>query len=146
MKKIFLLLAVVFSFSAVLAFGGGDKVINKNQLPAQAQSFLKAHFDGVELTYAKLERDVFERSYEVMLANGSKIEFSSKGNWEEIDCRYGEVPAAIVPEPIKEFVAKNYAGEKIVAIERHRNEIEVRLSNRLELTFDKNLNIIDIDD
>jgi hypothetical protein len=81
-----------------------------------------------------------------MLANGSKIEFSSKGNWEEIDCRYGEVPAAIVPEPIKDFVAKNYAGEKIVAIERHRNEIEVRLSNRLELTFDKNLNIIDIDD
>ena len=38
MKKIFVLLAVVFSFSAVLAFGGGDKVINKNQLPAQAQS------------------------------------------------------------------------------------------------------------
>ena len=146
MKKILLTLVAIFSVGVFAALADNDKVINKNQLPAQAQSFLKAHFDGVELTYAKLERDVFERSYEVMLANGSKIEFSSKGNWEEIDCRYGEVPAAIVPEPIKEFVAKNYAGEKIVAIERHRNEIEVRLSNRLELTFDKNLNIIDIDD
>ena len=146
MKKIFVLFVLAISFSAAHAFIGNDKVINKNQLPAQAQSFLNENFANVKISYAKLETDFLVSSYEVMLADGTKLEFSNKGNWEEVDCRQSAVPAAIVPQPIKDYVDKNYAGERIVIIEKNRKDYEVKLSNRLELKFDKNFNIYDIDD
>ena len=87
MKKIFVLFVLAISFSAAHAFIGNDKVINKNQLPAQAQSFLNENFANVKNSYSMLETDFLVSSYEVMLADGTKLEFSSKGNWEEVDCR-----------------------------------------------------------
>ena len=146
MKKI-LFAVVAFILSGVaVAKADNDKIINKSELPAQAQQFINEHFSGVKLSYAKLERDFLESSYEVMLANGVKLEFSSKGVWEDVDCRYGEVPSAIIPQPIKEYVKSNYPGEKVLKIERDRNRYELKLSNRLELVFDKEFRIIDIDD
>ncbi len=146
MKKILFAVLAVFVFGVAAVKADNDKVINKNQLPAQAQSFLNQNFSGVNISYAKEERDFLSRSYEVMLVNGSKIEFGSNGNWEEVDCRYDEVPAAVVPQPIKDYIAKNWADAKVIKIERHRSNYELKLSNRLELVFDEDFNIIDIDD
>jgi hypothetical protein len=146
MKKILFAVLAVFVFGVAAVKADNDKVINKNQLPAQAQSFLNQNFSGVNISYAKEERDFLSRSYEVMLVDGSKIEFGSNGNWEEVDCRYGEVPAAVVPQPIKDYIAKNWADAKVIKIERHRSNYELKLSNRLELVFDEDFNIIDIDD
>lgn len=146
MKKIFVLFAVLFSFSAAFAFGGGDKVINKNQLPAQAQSFLNEHFAGSKISYAKQDTDFLQRTYEVMLADGTKLEFTSKGAWKEVDCRYGEVPAAIVPAPVSKYVNENYKDAKILKIERDSRGYEVKLSNKLELAFNNDFKIVDIDD
>ncbi len=146
MKKILFALVAFLSFGVSAVKADNDKIINKNELPAQAQQFINEHFNGVKLSYAKLERDFLENSYEVMLANGAKLEFSSKGAWEDVDCRYGEVPAAIIPQPIKEYIKSNYPGEKVLKIERERNRYELKLSNRLELIFDENFRIIDIDD
>lgn len=146
MKKILFALVVFLSFGVSAVKADNDKIISKNELPAQAQQFINEHFNGVKLSYAKLERDFLENSYEVMLANGAKLEFSSKGTWEDVDCRYGEVPAAIIPQPIKEYIKSNYPGERVLKIERERNRYELKLSNRLELTFDENFRIIDIDD
>lgn len=146
MKKILFALVAFLSFGVSAVKADNDKIISKNELPAQAQQFINEHFNGVKLSYAKLERDFLENSYEVMLANGAKLEFSSKGTWEDVDCRYGEVPAAIIPQPIKEYIKSNYPGEKVLKIERERNRYELKLSNRLELTFDENFRIIDIDD
>lgn len=146
MKKILFALVAFLSFGVSAVKADNDKIISKNELPAQAQQFINEHFNGVKLSYAKLERDFLENSYEVMLANGAKLEFSSKGTWEDVDCRYGEVPAEIIPQPIKEYIKSNYPGERVLKIERERNRYELKLSNRLELTFDENFRIIDIDD
>ncbi len=146
MKKILLTLVAIFSVGIFSAMADNDRVINKSQLPAPAQQFLNEHFAGVDLTYAKEERDIFKHSFEVRLADGTKIEFTSKGEWDEVECRFGEVPAAIVPQAIKEYIDKNYAGAKVLYIEKDRNDYEVKLSNRLELKFDKDFNIYDIDD
>ena len=127
------------------AAADNDKLINKSELPVQAQQFIDAHFANVKLTYAKLERDFFERSYEVVLADGTKIEFASNGSWRDVDCRYEEVPAAIIPQAIKEYVNNNYPGEKILKIEHERGYYELKLSNRYELTFNKDYKIVDID-
>ena len=146
MKKILLILVAVFSVGILAAVADNDKLINKSQLPKPAQEFIDAHFAGIDLLYAKEDCNILFSSYEVRLANGVKLEFSSKGNWEEVDCQQGAVPAAIVPQPIKEYIEKSYAGESILAIEKNRNDYEVKLSNRLELKFDKDFNLYDIDD
>jgi hypothetical protein len=146
MKKIFVLFVLAISFSAAHAFIGNDKVINKNQLPAQAQSFLNENFANVKISYAKLETDFLVSSYEVMLADGTKLEFSNKGNWEEVDCRYGEVPAAIIPVPLKNYLKANYPNEKVLKIERDRRGYDLKLSNKLELKFNNDFEIVDIDD
>jgi len=146
MKKIMFLLTLVFSLCVVNAFGFNDKVISKNQLPAQAQSFLNENFADVKISYAKQETDFIERSYEVVLADGTKLEFTKKGNWKEVDCRYGEVPSAIVPAPIKSFINENYSGSRVLKIERDSRGYEVKLSNKLELKFNNDFKIVDIDD
>lgn len=146
MKKIMFLLTLVFSLCVVNAFGFNDKVIGKNQLPAQAQSFLNENFANVKISYAKQETDFIERSYEVVLADGTKLEFTKKGNWKEVDCRYSEVPSAIVPAPIKNFINENYSGSRVLKIERDSRGYEVKLSNKLELKFNNDFKIVDIDD
>lgn len=146
MKKILFVFAAFLLIGISVAKADNDKVINKNQLPAQAQQFINEHFANVKLSYAKLERDFLERSYEVLLTDGTKLEFSSKGTWLEVDCKYGEVPAAVIPAPIKNYIKENYPGERVLKIERDRSNYELKLSNRLELTFDKDFRIIDIDD
>lgn len=146
MKKIMILLALVFSFAVSDSYALNDKVISKNQLPAQAQSFLNENFAGSGISYAKLETDFLERSYEVVLSDGAKLEFTSKGNWKEVDCRYGEVPEGIIPAPIKKYISDNYEGCKVLKIERDSRGYDVKLSNRLELKFNKDFKIVDIDD
>lgn len=146
MKKIMFLLTLVFSLCVVNAFGFNDKVIGKNQLPAQAQSFLNENFADVKISYAKQETDFIERSYEVVLADGTKLEFTKKGNWKEVDCRYSEVPSAIVPAPIKNYINENYSGSRVLKIERDSRGYEVKLSNKLELKFNNDFKIVDIDD
>ena len=145
MKKILFALVAIFTLGISNAAADNDKLINKSELPVQAQQFIDAHFANVKLTYAKLERDFFERSYEVVLADGTKIVFASNGSWRDVDCRYEEVPAAIIPQAIKEYVNNNYPGEKILKIEHDRGYYELKLSNRYELTFNKDYKIVDID-
>ena len=146
MKKILLILVAIFSVGVLAAAADNDKLINKSQLPIAAQQFIDANFAGVDIMYAKEECNILFNSYEVRLANGAKLEFSNKGNWEEVDCHQNEVPASIIPQPIKDYVNRNYSGEKIVVIEKNRNDYEIKLSNRLELKFDKDFNLYDIDD
>lgn len=146
MKRILLVLATVFSLGVFNASADNDKIIAKEALPADAQAFINTHFAGSKVSYAKLERDLFEQSYEVVFTDGVKLEFSRKGAWKDVDCRYGEVPSAIVPQAIRDYVKANYPDAKILKIERNSRDYDVKLSNRLELTFDKRYNIIDIDD
>lgn len=144
MKK--MMFAMFLFFATVLnANAGNDRIITKDKLPAEAQVFIDTHFPAQKLSFAKEERDFFERSYEVVFADGSKLEFTSKGEWKEVDCRYSEVPIAIIPAAIMEYVLKNFPAEKVLKIERETGNYEVKLSNRYELTFDKKLRIIDID-
>ena len=65
--------------------------------------------------------------------------------WEEIDCKASSVPSAIVPAQIQEYIRKNYPDTTVKKIEKNRREYEVKLSNRVELSFDLKFNLTDID-
>ena len=93
-----------------------------------------------------MESGLFEKSYDVVFNNGEKVEFDRKGNWTEIDCKMSSVPAGLVPAKIAQYVKSTYPGTKILQIEKDDSQYEVKLSNRLEVTFNRNFQVVDIDD
>lgn len=145
MKKMFLTVAVSV-FALGVACAGVDRPIEVNELPAKAQSFLKAHFADVEVSLAKEDNELLYNEYEVVLVDGSMLDFKSSGEWREVDCKYGQVPSAIVPKQILKYLSSKYPDVKVVKIERLRKGFEVSLSNRIELEFDQQFRVVDIDD
>lgn len=140
----------ILSFSSLLlcvgvACASPDRPISREQLPATAQQFLQEYFADVEVTLAHEDGPVVRREYDVMLADGTHIEFSADGRWHEVECR-GALPQGIVPPSITTYVAKHYSDHSIVRIERSRREWEVSLSSGLEITFDRRFRVISIDD
>ena len=102
-------------------------------------------FAGVEVSFSKVDEELFDKDYKVVFVNGAKVEFAKNGEWKDVECKYGEVPAAIVPQQIRDYVTKNYPKNKIVAIDRDRRDYEVELDNGLDLKFDLKFRLIDID-
>ena len=129
----------------MVANAGNDKSITVNALPAKAQTLLNNHFNGQKVMLATIESGVVSRSYDVVLQNGTKLEFDKKGNLTEINCKQGIVPALLIPQAIKNYLKDNYAGQSVKKIEMNKNEYEVELTNGLDLTFNKHFQLIDID-
>ena len=129
----------------VMANADNDKPISVNALPAKAQSLLNQHFNGQKVMLATIESGIISKSYDVVLKNGTKLEFDKKGNLTEIDCKQATVPANLIPQAIKDYLKDNYAGQSVKKIEIKRNEYEIELSNGLDLTFNKHFQLIDID-
>ena len=148
MKRIFriLMIAICCMVSCnMVANAGNDKPIAINALPVKAQTLLNNHFNGQKVMLATIESGVVSRSYDVVLQNGTKLEFDKKGNLTEIDCKQGIVPVQLIPQAIKNYLEVNYAGQSVKKIEIKKNEYEVELVNGLDLTFNKHFQLIDID-
>ena len=146
MKRIFVIILSILSLGVVTAKADNDRVITKEALPVKAQQFIDTHFSTIKISYIKEDRDFFDRNYEMLFADGSKVEFGRNGDWIDVDCRYTSVPQAIVPDAIKAYVKKNFPDVRILEIERKRGNHEVKLSNKLALVFDRKLKIKGLDD
>lgn len=145
MKKLTFFLVCLFTMCATIVYADNDKPIQVSQLPAAAQQFVKQHFSDRNVALAKVETELMSKSYEVIFADGDHIDFDSKGNWEEIDCKSSSVPDAVIPTQIMKYLKANYPNETVKKIEKDRREYEVKLSNRMELSFDLKFNLTDID-
>ena len=145
MKKLGLIVTAMFLALGV-ACADVDRPISVKDLPEKAQKFLKEHFSERDVSFAKEDPELMHKDYEVVLTDGTKLEFDSTGEWTSVDCRYGSVPMAIVPKQIVDYLKKNYPEAVVLGIDHERKEYEVKLNNHLELTFDKNFKLVDIDD
>ena len=148
MKRIFriLMIAICCMVSCnMVANAGNDKPIAVNALPVKAQTLLNNHFNGQKVMLAKIESGVVSRNYDVVLQNGTKLEFDKKGNLTEIDSKQGIVPSQLIPQPIKNYLKENYKGAAVRKIELNTKEYEVELTNGIDLTFNRHFQLIDID-
>ena len=148
MKRILriLMIAICCMVSCnMVANAGNDKPISVNALPAKAQTLLSQHFNDQKVMLATIESGVVSRSYDVVLQNGTKLEFDKKGNLTKIDCKQATVPAKLIPQAIRNYLKENYPAQAVKKIEMNKNEYEVELANGLDLTFNKHFQLIDID-
>lgn len=137
MKKI--LFALAFLVAAVGGAFAGDKVTHdESVLPQGAQTTIKNNFDS-RISMIKVDKE-FGRIHEfdVILTDGTEITFDSKGNWKEIERdNRKSVPASFIPQGVRDYVKKNQSSTHIVGIEKERSGYEVKLSNGLDLKFNK---------
>ena len=141
MKKLLILAAAVFALGTSTVSADNDRPISVSELPEKAQQF-----PNEKVSFAKMERELFDTTYEVIFTSSSKVEFLKNGDWKEVDCKYSTVPAAIIPQQIAQYVSQYYPDTSVVQIDRDKRDYEVKLTNGLELTFDLKFNLIDIDD
>lgn len=145
MKKLLLLAAIVAIPFLQSCDKEDDKLIGVNDLPAKAQELISTYFAGIEISYAKVDKDLFEKTYEVLFADGSKVEFEKDGDWKEVSCRYTKVPDGIIPQPITDYVSTNHSSLYAVEIDRDKHGYEVKMNNGMELKFNKDYGFIGFD-
>lgn len=136
MKKIVAVLAVAV-MSVQMAFADHDVVTtDESRLPVAARETIKKNFPDAKISYVKIEKDFFQSAnYEATLTNGMEIDFNSKGDWIEVDCKRQAVPAAFIPAPVKEYVETNFPTALIVKIERDRKGYDIEMNNGLDAEF-----------
>lgn len=144
MRKLILFFVCVFALS-FNCLADNDKAILIGQLPINAQNFISKYFSGLKVAMVKEESGLFYKNYDVIFTNGDKIEFEKDGNWNEVKSIKNGVPSPIIPSQISDYLKANYPDEKVLQIERDRNEYEVKLTNRWEIKFDSKFRVIDID-
>ena len=79
MKKIVALFVCLLAVSLSVR-ADDDRPIQFEQLPSKAQAFVKEHFPQEKVALAKMEKDFFDKKYEVIFANSSKVEFLKDGS------------------------------------------------------------------
>ena len=140
-QKRFFLVALMCMIMSATTFAS-DRVITANQLPAAAQTFINQTFPGASIMYAEID----DGKYEVHLNDGSEINFDRKGNWDKVDCKLKAVPAHLIPATIASNVETQFSGTVITKIDKERYGYEIELSNGLDLKFNRQGMLSEIDD
>lgn len=146
MKRIGIIL-IGLALMTNLACADNDKVTNNiNELPQVSRTFLNNYFNGNKVSHIKIDKDLFLiDSYDVILTDGTSVEFNRDGEWKEVKSFQQNIPDTLIPAEIRQYVSQNYPGQKIMTVERGKRKVSVDLANGLELEFDLNGNLIDID-
>ena len=146
MKKAFTLALVVFVGAVTLLQAANDRIIQFAQLPNSAKVFVNKFFKGKQVSYIKDDREIISTNYELRLADGTEIDFDSKGNWTDVDGKHQAIPVGLIPAAILKTVSKQHPSDSIVKIERTRFGYEVKLLSGLEIQLNKQGAITGYDD
>lgn len=149
MKRILsltLALVALVSLVTLSLHAGSDRVIQSKQLPKAAQLFLAKHFAGRAVSFAKEDRDFSGTTYDVRLADGTEVEFTSAGEWKEVDGKHTALPLTFIPAQIVKTIQSQHAGDAIVHIERKRRGYQVELASGLEVLFNTRFQLVGNDD
>lgn len=139
MKKIFVILVSIVAMSA---FVSCDRVISADKLPNQAKQFIAANFNGAEVL--SVRKDGLK--YDVILFDGTEIEFKGNGQWKEVDCGLNPLPDGILLPTTAQYLATKFPMNFATHVKYEHKRYEVELDNDLDLLFDKSGGFMGADD
>jgi hypothetical protein len=137
---------LILAFIAIVSFGFSTAMAqNANTNPAITQ-FVTQHFPNATVQMVMPDED----DIDVVLNDYTKIEFRLNNEWKKVDCEHSTtftaVPATIVPEQITAYVNANFPGAIIKKLEKKFRGWEIELNSGLELKFNSNFKVMEIDD
>ncbi len=136
---------IVVAIAAISTSKADDKPVTFAQLPAAAQTFINTNFPSEKISYATKDDDFIRPDYKVVFVSGTRLQFDYSGAMESIESRAG-VPENMIPVQIRDYVKTHYPDAAFIEYEIDRHSYEVKLSNRLELRFNRNFILVEIDD
>ena len=142
-KNLFVVLAAL---SICLAACAKDQIIPFEQVPQPAKDLVAQYFDASQVSYVKLDKDLLDWEYEVRFNDGRLVEFNKAGELTKVDCKQTEVPAALVPEQVRNYVKTNFPNSFIIEWGRDDRGFKAELNNGLDLEFNRNYDFLRIDD
>lgn len=137
---------LIFAFIAIVCFGFSSAMAqNTNANPAITQ-FVTQHFPDATVQMVMPDDD----DIDIVLNDYTKIEFRRNNEWKKVDCEHSTtftaVPATLVPEQITAYVTANFPNAIIKKLEKNFRSWEIELNNGLELKFNSNFKVMEIDD
>ena len=145
MMKKFITLGILALFLLMTACS--DRPVALTQLPVTIQTFVQQAFPGKNITYAEKDLELTGYKYDVVLADGTRIEFDTDDVWDKIECPLtNPVPTALIPAPIVAHIQANFPDAMITKIDKESYGYEVELANGLELKFNKQGVLTEMDD
>lgn len=124
-----------------------ETLVQTNNLPQNAQMFIKQNFGSETLQSVIKENDRKGDEYKVQLSNGIKIEFDANGEWKEVKAELANqsVGALFLPQITRDYLSTNYPNIGVESVDRDVQGIDVDLLNGIDLKFDTNGNFLRID-
>ncbi|MEI0798053.1 PepSY-like domain-containing protein [Brachyspira intermedia] len=135
--KQIILAAFTMMLSVVSAFAA-DMAIQANQLPKNAQDFIKANFANDQIVYAEQDR----QSYKVELASGIEIDFDRQGNWTDVAGNNQPITTKFIPANIIKTVESKYPQVPVLEISKEYLSYKLKLGNNREVYIDNNGKIV----
>ena len=136
---------VMMAILAVGAVQAKDRIYyDASPLPEMARQTIKKNFKA-PINHVKVDKEMFDTDYDVVLKDGTEIDFDKNGNWTSVETVNGVPSAFIIPE-IQNYLKANYRGQKVVKVSVDRRDYEVELSSGIELKFDRAGRFLGIDD
>lgn len=135
-------------FALVLLMTGcSDKPVLPTELPAPVMSFIQQTYPGQTITFAQKDLELTGWKYEVFLADGSHVEFDTDDTWDKVESPMTQpVPAQLIPAPIATHLQANFPGAFVTKIDKERNGYEIELATGVELKYNKQGALIEMDD
>ena len=135
--KQIILVTFTMMLSVVSAFAA-DMAIQANQLPKNAQDFIKANFANDQIVYAEQDR----QSYKVELASGIEIDFDRQGNWTDVAGNNQPINTKFIPSNIMKAVEAKYPQVPVLEISKEYLSYKLKLGNNREVYIDNNGKIV----
>ncbi|MBI6116254.1 PepSY-like domain-containing protein [Salegentibacter maritimus] len=129
-----------------------DEEIDPAVLPQNILDFISDNFPGLGIDEAELENN---GNYEIELDNDIELIFDGEGNFlgqakDENEDEEGEDEEDInpgeLPQIIQDYITENYPDNIIIEAEVDEDEYEVTLNNGVELEFDLEGNLLNVED
>ncbi len=129
-----------------------DEEIDPAVLPQNILDFISDNFPGLGIDEAELENN---GNYEIELDNDIELIFDGEGNFlgqakDENEDEEGEdeedINPADLPQVIQDYITENYPDNTIIEAEVDEDEYEVTLNNGVELEFDLEGNLLNVED
>lgn len=143
MKKRMLFLLVTLMCAVTSCWAG--KPIAYSEMPAEARNFIEQNFPDAKVAFVESYYGIFGSSYEVNFNTGDEVKITSAGEWKEINCEFMTLPENLIPSYIKSYLDENFPNVKIEKIEKYKKYIEVELVNNVEIKFNYQGMVIDLD-
>jgi hypothetical protein len=111
-----------------------EVVLTESEIPGEIKTYITTHFSNNTILRAIKETENNVITYNVFLNVNVELTFNQNFQITEVESSL-ELPDSVIPTPILEYVALNYATNFITDWELENNYQQVELNNGTELEF-----------